>query len=80
MYFHQAISKRILELCNKYNYTPNKLAELSAIAPSTLNDVINDKVDKPNTYIIYRICKTLNIELKDFFDSELFKIEFDDWY
>lgn len=33
MLFKEAIILRILDLCNKYNYTPNKLAELSAIAP-----------------------------------------------
>ena len=30
MLFKEAVSKRIYELCNTYNYTPNKLAELSA--------------------------------------------------
>ena len=37
MLFKEAITLSILELCNKYNYTPNKLAELSSIAPSTLS-------------------------------------------
>lgn len=78
MYFHQAVSERILEICNQLNYTPNKLAELSGIAPSTLNDIVNNKVKKPNSYIIYQICKTIKIELKDFFDSDLFRREFDD--
>lgn len=32
MLFKEAITLRILELCNQYNYTPNKLAELSAVA------------------------------------------------
>ena len=35
MLFKQAVSTRILELCNQYNYTPNRLAELSAVPPST---------------------------------------------
>ena len=30
MLFKEAVSKRIVELCNKNNITPNKLAELSA--------------------------------------------------
>lgn len=29
MLFKEAVSQRIFELCDKYNYTPNKLAELS---------------------------------------------------
>lgn len=74
MLFKEAISQRILELCDKYGYTPNKLAEISAIAPSTLRATISNTVDNPSSYIIYKICKTLKIELKEFYDSDLFNI------
>ena len=72
MLFKEATSQRILELCDKYGYTPNKLAEISAIAPSTLRATISNTVDNPSSYIIYKICKTLKIEMKDFYDCELF--------
>ena len=72
MLFKEAISTRILELCNKYKYTPNKLAEMSSIPPSTLRALINNQVDNPSSYIVYRICRTLKIDLKEFFDSDLF--------
>ena len=72
MLFKEAVSKRIVELCNKNNITPNKLAELSAIPSTTFNSLINNKVTNPSSYLIYKICKTLNIELKDFFDSPIF--------
>ncbi len=72
MLFKESISTRILELCNTYNYTPNKLAEMSSIPPSTLRALINNQVDNPSSYIIYRICRTLKIDLKEFFDSDLF--------
>ncbi|MEG2792681.1 MAG: helix-turn-helix transcriptional regulator [Bacilli bacterium] len=74
MLFKEAISQRILELCDKYGYTPNKLAEISAIAPSTLRATLSNTVDNPSSYIIYKICKTLKIELKEFYDSDLFNI------
>lgn len=70
--FKEAISQRILELCDAYNYTPNRLAELSAIPPSTLRALISNKVDNPSSTIIFKICKTLKIDLKDFYDSKLF--------
>ena len=73
--FNQTSTLRILELCNKYNYTPNKLAELSAIAPSTLRALLANNVDNPSSTIIFKICKTLKIELKDFYDSPLFDME-----
>lgn len=72
MLFKEAVGKRIVELCNKNNITPNKLAELSAIPSTTFNSLINNKVTNPSSYIIYKICKTLNIEIKDFFDSPIF--------
>jgi len=73
MQFKEAVSTRIFELCNEYNYSPNKLAEFSAIAPSTLRALLSNKVENPSSYIIYKICRTLKIELKDFYDSDLFK-------
>lgn len=75
MLFKEAISKRIYELCNKHNYSPNKLAELSVIAPSTLQDMLTLKVSNPSSYVIYQICKTLNMTMKEFFDSDLFNPE-----
>lgn len=79
MLFKEAISKRILELCNIHNITPNKLAELSAIPSTTFNSLINNRVTNPSSYLIYKICKTLNIEIKDFFNSPLFtNNKFDD--
>lgn len=79
MQFKEAVSKRIIELCNMHNITPNKLAELSAIPSTTFNSLINNKVTNPSSYLIYKICQTINIEMKDFFDSPLFiNNKFDD--
>ena len=72
MFFKEALNQRILELCYKYNYTPNKLAELSAIAPSTLRALLANKVENSSSTIIFKIYKTLKIELKDFYNSKLF--------
>ena len=75
MLFKEAVTLRILELCNQYNYTPNKLAELSAVAPSTLRALLANKVDNPSSTIIFKLCKTFNIELKEFYNSPLFNME-----
>ncbi len=73
MYLKEATSKRIIELCNEYHHTPNKLAEMSRIAPSTFNDMLSGKRDNPSSMVICKICKTLNIEMKDYYNSDLFK-------
>lgn len=75
MLFRQAISRRIFELCELYKYTPNKLAEMSGIPPTTLQDMVSEKVANPSSFVIYKICKTLKIEIKDFYNSELFKLD-----
>lgn len=72
MLFKEAVSKRIFELCDKYGYSPNKLAEMSAVPPSTLRATLAAKVENPSASVIYKICRTLNIEVKEFFDDKLF--------
>lgn len=72
MQLKEATSRRIIELCNEYGYTPNKLAEMSTVPPATFNDMINAKRENPSSLVISKICKTLKINLRDFYDSELF--------
>ena len=72
MLFKEAVSKRILELCETNNFTPNRLAELSTVPPSTLRATLDNKVENPSSYVIYKICRTVRIDMKDFFDSNLF--------
>ncbi len=78
MFFREAVSQRIIDLCHQNNLTPNRIAELAAIAPTTLRDILSNKVNNPSSVVIYKICKTLKIEIKDFFDDDLFRKEFDD--
>lgn len=75
MFFREAVSNRIYELCDKYNYTPNKLAEMSTIPPTTLRSTLSNNVENPSAYNIYKVCKTFKISLKDFFDSEFFDFD-----
>ena len=42
----EAVSRRILQLCRDKNITVNKLATLSAVTQSTVNDIINMKIKK----------------------------------
>lgn len=72
MTFQKAVSERIYELCKTYNITPNHLAEISSIPPSTLQNITGCLISNPSSFILYQVCKGLNITLKDFFDSELF--------
>ena len=75
MLFKESVSNRIFDLLDEYNITPNNLSNLSNIPPSTLRGVLNNQVENPSSYVIYKICKTLNLELKDFYNSSLFSEE-----
>ena len=55
----QAVRERIAELCEEKHITINKLANISGITQSTLNN-------------IQKICDGLEITVTDFFDSPLF--------
>lgn len=72
MTLQEAISKRIYEICKIHKFTPNGAAEASSIPPSTLQNLTSCKVKHPSTLVIFELCKSLNITLKDFFDSDLF--------
>ena len=72
-----AVSYRIVELCNERDITINKLSTICGITQSTLEGVVNKKFINPKTLTILRICRGLDIKLKDFYDSPLFD-ELDD--
>ncbi len=75
MYLSNAIRQRIYELCNERNISINKLCIMSGITQSTLANINA----RPNTNLtvltIMRICRGLNISLKDFFNSSIFNID-----
>lgn len=75
MTFQEAVSKRIFELCEQYGYTPNGLAEMSSIPPSSLRNITSCRNINSSSYILFLLCITLKITLKDFFDSDLFNPE-----
>jgi len=75
MLYKEAVCTRIRELCKQYNYTPNGLAEISSVPPSTLQGLMKCKVNNPSSYLIFQLCKALKITMKEFFDSDLFDIK-----
>ena len=69
----EAISKRILKLCNDENISINKLAIMSGLTQSTIQSVISGKSKNPKILTIVRICDTFKITLDEFFKDDLFK-------
>ena len=75
MLFKEATSRRIIELCDQFNYTTNGIAEKSCIPHKTLYDVVNCESKKHSTYLIFLLCKGLGIKMTEFYDSPLFDFD-----
>ncbi len=73
MKLEEAITKRIYNLCEERNITPNKLATLSGMPAGSLKSIFYGKSKNPGTRTILDICQALEISLFDFFNDELFK-------
>ena len=48
---------------------------MSAIPPSTLRALLSNKVENPSSHLIFKICRTLKIDIKEFYNSTLFKFD-----
>lgn len=72
MRLKEAIRKRILNLCDERGITVNKLATISGITQSTLNNVINGRNNSVTVSTVKKICDGLDITILQFFDSEVF--------
>lgn len=68
-----AVQQRIIELCRKNKITFNKLAVISGITQSTLNNIISGRNNSATIATIKKICDGLEISLLEFFDDDLFK-------
>lgn len=73
-----AIEKRIEGLLTKNNITLYSLALKSGLSCSTISSIRHGRSKHPKLSTILHICEGFNMELKDFFDDELFKDVQDD--
>ena len=69
----EAVRLRIIELCNENNITVNKLATISGVTQSTLNNIIGGRNNSTTVSTIKKLCDGLNMSIEDFFKSEYFK-------
>ncbi len=68
----EAVKQRIIDLCDKENITINKLATISGITQSTINNITGGRNNSATVSTIKKICDGLEIGIKDFFNSPLF--------
>lgn len=68
----QAIAKRIIELCQERCWTPNHLANISAVPQSTIKSILNGESANPGTVTIKKLCDGFDITLALFFSTDYF--------
>lgn len=67
-----AVAQRIYFLCQERNISINKLAALSYLTQSTVQNLMSNKSKNPKIVTIRKICYGLDISLQEFFDDEIF--------
>ncbi len=72
MVIGDAVRERIVALCKEKDITVNKLATVSGITQSTLNNIISGRNNSTTISTIKKICDGLDISIQDFFEAELF--------
>lgn len=73
MLLSEAIKLRINELLEQNNMNTWKLYKQTGVSASTLSYFMNGKRELISLKTLLHICEGFNIELKDFFDSPVFK-------
>ena len=72
MIIGEAVRLRIIELCNQKDITINKLATISGVTQSTLNNITSGRNNSATISTIKKLCDGREISIIEFFDSELF--------
>ncbi len=67
-----AVRNRILQLCEARGISINKLANLSALPPSSIKNILYGKSQNPKIETIKIICDGLGITLGAFFSTAEF--------
>ena len=70
---YTAVKNRLLVLCEQHKMSIHKLAMESAVAPSTIKNILYGKSVNPGIVTIKMLCDGLGITLIDFFDTSEFR-------
>lgn len=68
-----AVRARILALCAQRGITVNRLATLSGVTQSTVNNIISGRNNSTTVATIKKLCDGLDITLREFFDVPAFE-------
>ncbi len=79
MEYSELYIKRIRELCKKRGFTINKLANMSNVKQSTLDNIVRGMTKNPRVKTLHKIALAFNMTLAELLDfDELNEYCFDD--
>ena len=70
---YTAVKNRILQLLGEKNMSIYKLAMESAVAPSSIKNILYGKSQNPGIVTLKMLCDGFGITLIDFFNTEAFQ-------
>ena len=70
---YTTVKNRILQLLGEKNMSIHKLAMESAVAPSSIKNILYGKSKNPGIVTLKMLCDGFGITLIDFFDTPEFK-------
>ena len=63
----EALRKRILGLCDERGITVNRLATISGVTQSTLNNIVSGRNLSATVSTVKKLCDGLDISIGEFF-------------
>ena len=70
---YTAVKNRILQLIGEKNMSIHKLAMESAVAPSSIKNILYGKSQNPGIVTLKMLCDGFGLTLVEFFDTEEFR-------
>ena len=68
----EAVVVRFRELMEQRNISPNELANLSGVTPSTVYSMLDERRKELSINVIKKLCDGMEITLGEFFNAPLF--------
>ena len=68
MRYSEIYAKRIQDLCNERGITINRLATLSGLKQSTIDNIIHGASKNPKIHTLHKIAVTFDMTLAEFLD------------
>lgn len=70
---NEALRLRIRQLCRDKGLTINGLSRTCGLTQSTLNNIVSGRNNSVTLSTLQKICDGLDMDLSEFFDSDLFR-------